>query len=189
MGFPVRKCLPRHFVLLTPWGATLIIRCTQKLLKELSIKPHEPAVVSEVGSWHANLLIIERRKCVLFTHDMSLFSVFVVGLMSDDFAHMDEIFGQALFRTLRLCEFGQSEIERMLDWSRHNVYAKSNNRSVLGSMKDLGFQIEHRIEADGGLGATDLDDLRIAINGIPFKAIKYGYPRRRLAELLGGAGR
>lgn len=142
-------------------------------------------MVTEIGSWHANLLLIERRKCVLFTHDMSLFSVFVAGLTRDDFAHMDEVFGQALFRTLRLCEFGQSEIERMLDWSRHNVYGKSNNRSVLGSMNDLAFQIEHRIGSDGGLAATDLDDLRIALNGIPFKAIGYGYPRQRLAELLG----
>lgn len=165
----------------------MIIRCTQKLLKELRLKPNEPAVLSQIGSWHANLLTVDGQKCVLFTHDMSLFSVLVVGLKPDDFVHMDEIFGEALFRTLRLCDFGQSEIARMLDWSRHNVYAKSNNRSVLGSMNDLVFHIEHRIEVDGGLAATDLDDLRIAINGIPFKAIGYGYPRRRLEELLTGA--
>lgn len=167
--------------------AMLIIRCTEKLLKALRIKPHEPAVVSEIGSWHANLLLIERRKCVLFTHDMSLFSVFVAGLRQDDFTHLDQIFGEAMVRTLRLCGLGEGEIARMLDWSRHNVYAKSNNRSVLGSMNDLAFQIEHRIAADGGLTATDLDDLRFAINGIPFKTIGYGYPRRRLGELLAGA--
>ena len=96
----------------------MIIRCTQKLLKELRIKPQEPEVVSEVGSWHANLLRIERRKCVLFTHDMTLFSVFVAGLTRPDFEHIDGVFGQALFKTMLLFDFAQSEIERMLDWSR-----------------------------------------------------------------------
>ncbi|MCG6863181.1 MAG: hypothetical protein LJE70_18225, partial [Chromatiaceae bacterium] len=34
---------------------------------------------SETG-WHCNLLRIERRKCVLFTHDETLFSFLLCGL-------------------------------------------------------------------------------------------------------------
>ena len=166
----------------------MIIRCTKKLLKELRIKPQEPEVISEVGSWHANLLLIERRKCVLFTHDMTLFSLFVAGLKRPDFEHIDHIFGQTLFKTMLLFDFEQTEVEKMLDWSQHNSYAKTSNRSVLGSMNDMVFQIEHRIAMEGGLAHADLDDLRMQINEIPFKAINYEYPRNRLKKLLSAGG-
>lgn len=36
----------------------MIIGCTQKLLKELRLKPQETVVVSVLGSWRANLLRI-----------------------------------------------------------------------------------------------------------------------------------
>jgi len=164
----------------------MIIRCTQKLLKELRIKPQEPEEVSKVGSWHANLLRIDRRKCVLFTHDMTLFSVFVAGLKRDDFEHIDQVFGQAMFKTMLLFDFEQAEIERMLDWSKHNIYAKTNNRSVLGSMNDMAFHIEYHIQADGGLAYADFADLHRRINRIPFKAVGFKYPVEGLKALLSG---
>ncbi len=162
----------------------MIIRCTQKLLKELRVKPMEPEVSSEVKSWHANLLRIDRRKCVLFTHDATLFSFFVPGLRRPDFDHFDVVFGEGLFRTLRLFDFNQDQIEEMLDWSRHISYDKTNNRSVLGSMNDLAFHIEYYIADDGGLNTADLAAMHQRINEIPFKAIGYKYPREQLLTLL-----
>ncbi|MBL3600719.1 MAG: hypothetical protein JMN25_12780 [gamma proteobacterium endosymbiont of Lamellibrachia anaximandri] len=159
-------------------------------------------MISDVGSWHANLLRIDRRKCVLFTHDMTLFSLFVAGLKRPDFEHIptghkfrlsrqaaqlsyiDQLFGQAMFRSLRLFDFEQTQIERMLDWSQQNTYAKTNNRSVMGSMNDMAFHIEHHIAHEGGLAYADLDRLLLRINEIPFKAIGYEYPRVRLQTLL-----
>jgi len=164
----------------------VIIRCTQKLIKELRIKPLEPEEVSKVGSWHANLLRIDRRKCVLFTHDMTLFSVFVAGLKRDDFDHIDQVFGQAMFKTMLLFDFEQAEIERMLDWSQHNTFAKTNSRSVLGSMNDMAFHIEYHIHAEGGLAHADFADLHRRINRIPFKAVGYKYPVDGLKALLSG---
>ncbi|MDH5785915.1 MAG: hypothetical protein OEZ16_09970 [Chromatiales bacterium] len=166
----------------------MIIRCTQKLLKELRITPQDTDVVSEVGSWHANLLNFDRRKCVLFTHDMTLFSVFVAGLKRDDFDHIDHVFGQAMFKTLLLFDFSQQQIERMLDWSEHNSYTKTNNRSVLGSMKDMAFHIECVIADSGGLAHTDLADLHWRINRIPLKAAGYRFPLDGMRALLAGEG-
>lgn len=168
---------------------TMIFRCTQKLLKELRIKPQEPDVVSEVGSWHANLLRIDRRKCVLFTHDMTLFSVFIAGLKRDEFDHIDQVFGQAMFKTMRLFNFEQEEIERMLDWSEQNSYTKTANRSVLGSMNDIAFHIDCYIHDEGGLAYADLAQLHRRINQIPLKAIGYKYPRDCLKSLLSGKRR
>jgi len=160
----------------------LVIRCTQKLLAEIPDKLVDPSAAGE--RWHANLFRIERRKCVLFTHDATLYSVFVPGLTKPDFEHLDEVFGQRLFKTLLWDEFPQAQIERMLDASRTIRFTRSNNRSVLGSMNDIRFQIEVHVAHDGGLANVDLADLHHRVNRTPFSAVGYRYPVEGFQEYL-----
>ena len=64
----------------------LLLCCTQKLLKELKQEPANVVPLkSLLGSWHANLLMIERHKCVLATNDATLYSVFIPFLKRADF--------------------------------------------------------------------------------------------------------
>jgi len=68
--------------------------------------------------------------------------VFVPGLKKLDFMQLDQVFGQRLFKTLLWEAFPQDQIERMLDACRTIRFTRSNNRSVLGSMNDIRFQID-----------------------------------------------
>jgi len=150
-----------------------LIRCTQKLLKELRALPEEIEQPEGVlGGWHANLLRIERRKCVLFTNDATLFSILVPGLKKEQFERMAHVFGQELFRSLNREGFGQSEIETVLDEIREIHYAKTNNRSVLGSMNDLANQLEWIVHANGGLAQASMDSVAHELNRIPMGAIR-----------------
>lgn len=160
----------------------LLIRCTQKLLAEIPDNLVDPSAAGE--GWHANLFRIERRKCVLFTHDATLYSVFVPGLTRPDFEHLDEVFGQRLFKALLWDEFPQAQIEKMLDACRMIRFARSNNRSVLGSMNDIRFQIEVYAAHDGGLANVDLADLHRKLNRIPLSAVGYRYAVEGLRERL-----
>lgn len=160
----------------------LLIHCTQKLLAEIPARLTDPASSGE--SWHANLLRIDRRKCVLFTHDATLYSIFAPGLKMPEFEHLDEVFGQRLFKALLWDEFPQTHIERMLDACRVVRFTRSNNRSVLGSMNDIRFQIEVDVEHDGGLANADLAGLQHRLNRIPFSAVGYRYPVEGLREYL-----
>lgn len=162
-----------------------LIHCTQKLLAEIPDRLIDPSVSGE--SWHANLLRIDRRKCVLFTHDKTLYSVFVPGLKKAEFEQLDEVFGQRLFKALMWDEFPQMQIEQMLEACRVIRFTRSNNRSVLGSMNDLRFHVGLRVEQGGGLASVDLVELHHKLNRIPFAAIGYRYPVERLREYLGQA--
>jgi len=150
-----------------------LIRCTRKLLKELRTIPGDREQPEGVlGGWHANLLRIERRKCVLFTNDATLFSIFVPGMKKERFDRMAQIFGQELFRSLNREGFGQSEIEAVLDEIREIHYAKTNNRRVLGSMNDLAFQLKWIIQVNGGLEQVSMDSLARELNRIPMSVIR-----------------
>ena len=145
----------------------------------------DPSAFGE--SWHANVLRFDRRKCVLFTHDRTLYSVFVPGLKKADFERLDEVFGQRLFKALMWDEFAQTQIERMLEDCRMVRFTRSSNRSVLGSMNDMRFQIGWMVEDDGGLENLDLVRCHHCLNRIPFKAADYGYPVERFLECLSQA--
>ncbi len=166
-----------------------LIRCTQKLLKELKIKPTEKSPkFGYIGGWHANLLRIDRRKCVLFTNDQSLYSFFVPGLKKPEFVHFDEVFRQNLFKCLLNERFSQDQIEKVLAEYRKIKFAKTKNRSVLGSMNDLAFQVKYRIEASGGLNYFEPIALNQSLNRIPLKAMDYQYSidalRAKLARMI-----
>jgi len=162
-----------------------IIRCTKKLLTELKTKPSEGAISSnEVGSWYANLLRIDRRKCILFTNDATLYSFLIPGLKKPQFENFREVFGQNLFKNLLWENFPQNQIEIVLDEHREIIIAKTNNRSVLGSMNDLAFQLKYQIAAMGGLDNVDLAELNHGLNRIPMSAIKEVYSIYELTKLL-----
>jgi len=150
------------------------IRCTKKLLNELPMKSiDETTLGNSIDSWHANLLWIDRRKCVLFTNDITLFSFLVPGLKKPDFQRFEEVFRLNLYKNLEKENISDSLTEDFLNLHRHVYIGKTNNRSVLGSMNDLAYQLKTDIYYDGGLSQVDMTSVNYELNRVPMKAIKY----------------
>jgi hypothetical protein len=85
-----------------------LIHCTKKLLAELGALGSKipPEVATGLfGPWHANLLRIERRKCILFTNDHTLYSFLVPGFKKKDNFH--DLFLVNLNDNLAVEGFGQ----------------------------------------------------------------------------------
>ena len=162
-----------------------IVRCTKKLLKELKARPTDETDYSDpLGSWHANLLWIDHKKCVLFANDATLYSFLVPGLKKPDFQDIRHVFGQWLFKNLLWEGFSQVQIETILDEHREISISKSNSRSVLGSMNELTFQLKWEIASSGGLRNTDLAALNHYLNRIPMGAIPEVFSIKELKALL-----
>jgi hypothetical protein len=113
-----------------------LIKCTKKLLSELQKKPtSEASQANKLGSWHANIFHIERRKCVLVTNDITLYAMFIPYLTKPDFKRFDIVFGQNLFKNLLYENLLQSEIETALEEYKEIQYAKTDNRSIFSPTK------------------------------------------------------
>lgn len=155
------------------------ICCTQKLAKELGAKLFSPIDQKEgLGNWYANLLHIGRRKCVLFTHEQTLYSLFVPGLKKPEFKRLDDIFLMTLADHLHHDGFEPASIKNILDgYTGRLEFAKTENKSVLGSMNDLAYQIKIEVQIQKGLANIDLVAVTKKLNRIPFKAIGFEYPR------------
>jgi len=164
------------------------IHCTQKLLKELAVVPTDPAVVQidieGLGSWYANLLRFNRRKCILFTHEKTLYSFLIPGVLKKDFLNINKLFLDHLGYNLQYEGFGPGVTERVLAEYEEIGFVRTVNKSVLGSMNDLKYCYEAEVIRAGGIGCLNLFAVNQKMNRTPFKAIKYKYPIVAIKEIL-----
>ena len=163
-----------------------VIHCTKKLLAELgalgSKMPPEHAS-GVLGPWHANLIRIERRKCILFTNDRTLYSFLIPGYKKRDDFH--ELFLVNLNDNLSVEGFGKGEILKALDEYCDIAIVPTANRSVRSSMNDLAKQVEFLVHRAGGLEKADLLRVNMILNRVPMGALKYRLPVDKVFDLFG----
>ena len=163
----------------------IAIQCTQKILKEIGQEYTGPIIPTvPLGDWHANLLLLDRRKCVLFTNDLTRYSFLVAGLKKPHFKMLDEIFRQNLFKCLLRDGFRQEAIEKVLDEIREVVFTRTSDRSVLGTMNDMAQILKWTIQDKVGLEYVDLGELMDKVNRMPLKPLDYEFSFERMRKAL-----
>lgn len=100
---------------------------------------------SPLGDWHANLLTIQRRNCVLFIHDQTRFPLFIPALKKQHLANLDRWFDDALINTLMKCGVGESLLEKAAQYVQRLQIDTRCDRSVQGTMNRMAFELEHII--------------------------------------------
>jgi hypothetical protein len=168
--------------------AVQIIHCTKKMLNELEAWP-SGSVVPEplsgfLGPWHANLIRIERRKCLLLTNDRTLYSFLIPGAKKKDLGNFQELFVLHLKKNLAAEGFGPEDVNKALEEYSEIEIASTKSRSVLGSMNDLTDQADFLVSRAGGLEKCDILTMNMMLNRIPMGAIKYRYAIDKLYELF-----
>jgi hypothetical protein len=157
-----------------------LIRCTQKLQKEMGLKKSVLAELepefSFLGSWHANLLHIDRKKCVLFVNDKTLFNFIVPDVNRSLIKELSKLFLNHLFCVLASEGLPEKAQEAIKAEYRDLAYAGTNSKSVLGSMNDLAFHYKHHILSEGGIHSAMVPEIIRKLNHMPMGALDYKYP-------------
>jgi len=136
----------------------MILRCTGRFLDLLGRRG--VTLVDDPPSgedWYANLMWIDRRKCLLLTHAGTLFPVFAADVRKPDLRPPGPFIVAQIRAALadeRLPPSALGELDA------DNVrLAQTASRSVLGFMNDSALACRYSVEHAGGLALTDLDDL------------------------------
>lgn len=167
-----------------------LIHCTQKLLKELGNPPlHSPDTPNPkgLGNWYANLLRIDRRKCILFTNEKTLYSFLIPKVKKENLKNIIDEFLFNLSMNLQAEGFPLEVVNRVMQEYTAIGFAKTASRHVLGSMNELAFEYEyliiHRYE---GIEKVRILGVNKDINRTIMRGIKYLHPIESLQELLLG---
>lgn len=165
-----------------------LLHCTQKLLKELNVElttVNEPQTGLEgVGNWYANLLRFDRRKCILFTSEKTLYSFLVPGVLKKDLMNIGDLFICHLGYNLQYEGFGAEVMERVLHEYKEIGFTKTISKSVLGSMNDLKHGYEFEIYRAGNLERLNILAVNKKVNETPLSAIKYNFPIEEMQRIL-----
>lgn len=135
------------------------LRCTVRLLKQM-----DPEAAREARSdtsdespedWYANLVWIEGRKCVLFTHVGTLFPFIVLDVRRPQIRTLSQTFRSEYERNLMHAGATPHQIAQELFRQEHLRIGKSQNKRVLGSMTDYGLMAKSDVEWFGGLRSVE----------------------------------
>lgn len=148
---------------------------------------HEEPRFSFLGQWHANLIYINRQKSLLFVNDRTLLNFIILGLDRAQIKELPEHF--RLWLSCVLSDEGIPEDikEKILSEYAELVFAKSSNRSVLGSANELAFHYKHAIHEAGGVHSWQVAEIIREMNRMPLQAIETKFPIDELARLYGFA--
>ncbi len=136
----------------------VILRCTVKVLNLLGSRPTDLATVEPTDDdWYANLLWLDRRKCLLLAHAGTLFSVFVPGIRKADLVPIGRLVVSHIENELG-AEGLLIDLFGVLDPQSVDL-ARTASRSVLGYINEIGRFCEYAVADSGGLERCDVDEL------------------------------
>lgn len=136
----------------------MLLRCTARLLDLVGARG--TVLVDDPpgdDDWYANLLWLDRRKCLLLTHAGTLFPVFAADVRKSDLQPPGP-FITAHIEAALADEQLPADLLGPLDPDAVQV-ARTASRSILGFMNDSALACRHSVELAGGLEHTDLDAL------------------------------
>ena len=136
----------------------MILRCTAKVLDLLGTRPS--ALVDGEPSdndWYANLLWVDRRKCLLLAHAGTLFSVFAPDVRKANLLPIGPVVVGLIQRELR-AEDLPLDCLGQLDPKSVRL-AKTASRRVQGYLNEIARYCEYAIAASGGLQRSDIATL------------------------------
>lgn len=168
-----------------------LISTTQKLQKELGIKPADIASdkipTGAFQEWYAHAFILDRKKQVIFVETETLFSFCVPNLTRKDIKErFSEIFEKGLGKALYVEGVSGEVVSKLMEACRGEiVFGKTENRRTIGAMNE--FVKHHKYSfyyQDRPMDVQDRCNRYMPMRGFPNGSKDYQFPIDVLAKKL-----
>ena len=170
-------------------GWNPVIFCsTKKLQKLLGLKEKDlPArsaeEIQDAAEWYCNLVYFDRRKCLIFTHGLTLYTVLVVDVKKAELTDFGQFFRRRLNTILVVDGFSREDRDQLIR-DASDSFAKATHRGVIGSMVDHVKACRYLIDREGGLDRIDIDRLNHLLNETPMSLIGMEHASDVLKDLV-----
>ena len=161
----------------------MVLRCTRRVLdllggRAVTLTQLPPAD----DDWYANLLWLDRQKCLLLTHAGTVFSVFLAGVRKADLRPIGPYVVKAVEAELRSESLPPDTFGQLNpDTAR---LAKTASRSTLGFMNEMTVHLRYQVAAAGGLSHCDISALNHHLRRTLHNRGRYVYPIELVAQRL-----
>ena len=147
------------------------LHCTKKLIEQLSLSmvdldPSRPS--SRLLSWHAHIVFIARSKTLIAVNDQTFYAIIMPRMKKKSLERFADEFRSALSTSLRSEGFEDRHLGSL--FGDRVVYAKTDDRQVLGIINEAVYHIRYLVESRGGWDRIDIMELTKEINRTPWLA-------------------
>lgn len=164
----------------------LHLQCTKKVLKIVGETKGGPVTLKPtLLSWHVNEFRVARRKLLLFTNDLTYYSVFWYPATKPHILNMKNVLAAELMESLMAAGFTANQVEEYLTGFDHAIFTPTSSRQVLGVMNDLKQQLMF-LMSDYCEEPLSFKEITKRLNKIPYRirGHKMCYPVEVFAERL-----
>lgn len=164
-----------------------ILRCTSKLLKDIDDPPSVDSAPSSspLGDWYGHLFTVERRKCVVFINEPTLFVCIACNLRKADYHAIKPFFIKLLTQTLFTVIHSSKHVEWILAVHAELSIGKTCSRSTLGSLNNRVSDAKMLIQHHGGLKYANIELVANLLNDTPMAPIGFSNGRKQMEQLVG----
>lgn len=161
------------------------INCTQKLGKfiKTGIDNGLPRTDQD---WSAHLFFISGRKCIIFVHKKTLYTVMLLDIFKKDMTHINRLFLEAYIDQLKSDNIvGSHETFIRNLYKEIRLVSTDNDRKTLGVINNI-VSILQGATATGEF--SDLESIRYfvseQVNKMPWQALEYDCSKDRMSEIF-----
>jgi hypothetical protein len=97
---------------------------------------------SVLGDWHANITTIQRRQCLVFTHDQTRFSLALMCVTQKELKELTFWFSDMLANTMLKLGYPAELMERAMSSFNQLSFDTQCSRSVQGTLRNMIWDLE-----------------------------------------------
>lgn len=118
------------------------IYCTKKLQDFLgTVEQNLPSdeFSSELGDWNGHIFWVDKRKCLIFMHNKTNYSIFLSDIVKMDLKKLPELFKNRLLEQLTNDKIIDKTEKSFVDklCGELTIYKTNNDRRILGMINDF----------------------------------------------------
>lgn len=119
----------------------LILEVTKKLETELKVNTHNviPMEEDKFYSWHADIFMYNRRKCIILMNDKTRYSIVLYGLKKEQFKNLQQVITDAIVENFTEEGFEGEVIENYIQKLGYILYSKTNDQNILEQITDMEY--------------------------------------------------
>jgi hypothetical protein len=165
-----------------------VLRCTNRLLADIDDLPSPDFAhsTSPLGDWYGHIFAVERRKCVMFINEPTLFVCPAFGLVKAEYRDIAPFFREVLTWALRETLFFEDEVAWIVGLHKQLTVGHTVNRSTVASLNNRIAKAKATFQWQGGFGYCEVAALAVRLNQTPLKPIGYSNGYEQMRRLVDG---
>jgi hypothetical protein len=147
------------------------INCTQKLGKFIKTGM-EQGLPGSGKDWSAHLFFISGRKCIVFVHKKTLYTVLLLDTLTKDMTHINRLFLDALIGQLKADNILGNHEALIRDlYKEISLVSIDNDRKTLGTINNIISIFQYMDMESARKFMSD------GVNRMPWQSMKYAYSK------------